>query len=215
MTLALYSYFRSSAAFRVRIALELKGADYRIIPVNLLAGEQREPAFRARNPQGFVPALELPDGSLLTQSAAIIEWLEATQPGRPLLPATEPERARIRAICGVVACDIHPLNNLRVLKYLTGDLGLSEDQKLAWYRHWVIVGFEALEPQLANDVATGRYCHGDQPGLADVALVPQVANARRFGVDLAPYPTIRRIDEACRQLAPFRSAAPENQPDAE
>jgi maleylacetoacetate isomerase len=151
----------------------------------------------------------------MTQSLAIIEYLDEMHPQPPLLPATAADRQRVRAIALAIACDIHPLNNLRVLKYLTGDLGLSEDQKLAWYRHWVIVGFEALEPQLANDVATGRYCHGDQPGLADVALVPQVANARRFGVDLAPYPTIRRIDEACRQLAPFRSAAPENQPDAE
>jgi maleylacetoacetate isomerase len=210
----LHGYFRSSATYRVRIALALKGLGWEQATVHLAKGHQFDPGFQAINPQSLIPVLE-DGGRVMTQSLAIIEYLDEMHPQPPLLPATAADRQRVRAIALAIACDIHPLNNLRVLKYLTGDLGLSEDQKLAWYRHWVIVGFEALEPQLANDVATGRYCHGDQPGLADVALVPQVANARRFGVDLAPYPTIRRIDEACRQLAPFRSAAPENQPDAE
>ncbi len=209
MTLALYSYFRSSAAFRVRIALELKGADYRIIPVNLLAGEQREPAFRARNPQGFVPALELPDGSLLTQSAAIIEWLEATQPGPPLLPATEPERARIRAICGVVACDIHPLNNLRVLQYLEHELAQDKDARNRWYHHWLAEGFMALEPLLPED----GFCSGEAAGMAEAFIVPQVVNAQRFRFAVDPYPRLSALFERCMALDPFVRAHPESQPD--
>ena len=210
----LHGYFRSSATYRVRIALALKGLGWEQATVHLVKGHQFDPAFRALNRQSLIPVLE-DGGRVMTQSLAIVEYLDETHPQPPLLPPTASERQRVRAIALSIACDIHPLNNLRVLKYLTGDLGLTEDQKLAWYRHWVVEGFDALEPQLASDPATGRYCHGDQPGLADVALVPQVANARRFGVDLAPYPTIRRIDEACRQLEPFRSAAPENQPAAE
>lgn len=210
----LHGYFRSSASYRVRIALAMKGLDWEQAVVHLGKGHQFEPAFQALNSQALIPVLE--DGDrVMTQSLAIIEYLDETHPRPPLLPPTAAGRQRVRAIALAIACDIHPLNNLRVLKYLVQDLGLSEDQKLAWYRHWVAVGFDALEPQLAGDPATGRYCHGDVPGLADIALVPQVANARRFAVDLGPYPTIRRIDEACRQLEPFRSAAPENQPDAE
>ena len=210
----LYGYFRSSASYRVRIALAMKGLVWEQVIVHLAKGHQLEPGFQALNSQGLIPVLE-DGGVVMTQSLAIIEYLDETYPQPPLLPSTAVERQRVRAISLAIACDIHPLNNLRVLKYLTQDLGLSEDQKLAWYRHWVAVGFDALEPQLANDPATGRYCHGDVPGLADVALVPQVANARRFGVDLGPYPTIHRIDAACRELEPFRLAAPENQSDAE
>ena len=211
----LHDYWRSSASWRVRITLAVKGISWQSHSHDLTRNEQRDPNYLTLNPQGLVPAWEEADGWTISQSIAILEYLEERFPTPALLPASPRARAEVRSLVQTIACDIHPLNNLRVLKYLTGELGLSEDQKLAWYRHWVVEGFDALEPQLASDPATGRYCHGDQPGLADVALVPQVANARRFGVDLAPYPTIWRIDEACRQLEPFRSAAPENQPDAE
>lgn len=209
MTLALYSYFRSSAAFRVRIALELKGIPYRIIPVNLLAGEQRGEVYRARNPQGFVPALELPDGSLLTQSGAIIEWLDATQPGARLLPRTEPERARIRAICGVVACDIHPLNNLRVLHYLENTLSLDKDARNRWYHHWLHEGFAALEALLPDD----GFCAAGGPGMAEAFIVPQVVNAQRFRFAMDPYPRTAGIFARCMALEPFVRAHPESQPD--
>ena len=213
MTLALYSYFRSSAAFRVRIALELKGISYTILPVNLLAGEQRSDAYRARNPQGFVPALELPDGSLLTQSTAIIEWLEATQPGRPLLPATEPERARIRAICGVVACDIHPLNNLRVGKALRETFGADQSAIDAWAARWVLPGFEALEALVARH--GNGWCFGDAPTLADCYLIPQIYSARRFNVPLEAFPRLLAIDTLASQHPAFIAAHPDVQPDAD
>ncbi len=209
MTLALYSYFRSSAAFRVRIALELKGVPYRIIPVNLLAGEQRGEAYRALNPQGFVPALELPDGSLLTQSGAIIEWLEATQAGPALLPAAEHDRARIRAICAVVACDIHPLNNLRVLNHLEHELGQDKDARTRWYHHWLAEGFAALEALLPPQ----GFCSGEAPGMAEAFIVPQVVNAQRFRFAMAPYPRIAALFEQCMLLEAFRRAHPESQPD--
>jgi maleylacetoacetate isomerase len=209
MTLSLYSYFRSSAAFRVRIALELKGVPYRIVPVNLLEGEQRGAAYRERNPQGFVPALALPDGSLLTQSAAIIEWLEATQPGSPLLPASERERARIRAMCGLVACDIHPLNNLRVLQYLEHELSLDKDARNRWYHHWLAEGFAALEPMLPD---TG-FCAGSAPGMAECFIVPQVVNAQRFRFGLEPYERLSALFDRCMALPPFVRAHPESQPD--
>jgi maleylacetoacetate isomerase len=155
------------------------------------------------------------DGARLTQSLAIIEWLEETQPQPALLPRTAAERARVRAIALAIACDIHPLNNLRVLQHLMGTVGVTEDAKDAWYRHWCEVGLEALEIQLAREAATGRFCHGDAPTLADVCLVPQLANARRVSVDLAPYPTLQRIDAACNLLPAFADAAPARQPDAE
>lgn len=209
MTLVLYSYFRSSAAFRVRIALELKGISYRIVPVNLLAGEQRAEAYRTRNPQGFVPALELPDGSLLTQSGAIIEWLDATQPGPALLPRTEPERAHIRAICGVVACDIHPLNNLRVLHYLEHELGQDKDARTRWYHHWLREGFDALEALLPAD----GFCAGAAPGMAETFVVPQVVNAQRFRFPMDPYPRTEALFARCMALPEFVRAHPESQPD--
>ncbi len=209
MTLALYSYFRSSAAFRVRIALELKGLEYRIIPVNLLAGEQRGAAYMERNPQGFVPALELPDGSLLTQSPAIIEWLDATQPGPRLLPVDELARARIRAICGIVACDIHPLNNLRVLQYLEHELTLDKDTRNSWYHHWLGEGFAALEPLLPEQ----GYCTGEAPGMAEAFIVPQVANAQRFRFAMERFPRTAALFERCMALEPFIRAHPESQPD--
>jgi len=210
----LYGYWRSSAAYRVRIALALKGLTYEHAGVHLAKGEQHRPEYAAVNPQQLVPVLR--DGErLLYQSVAIIEYLEETHPQPRLLPADAAERSRVRSLAQIVACEIHPLNNLRVLNYLTGQLGISEEQKLTWYRYWVTTGFAALEERLAREPWTGRFCHGDTPGLADVALVPQIANARRFKVDLTPFPLIRRIGDECVKLEAFQKAAPENQPDAD
>ncbi len=212
----LYDYFRSSAAYRVRIALNLKGVvpDERTF-VHLRMGNQRAQDYLALNPQGLVPALALDDGTVLTQSLAIGEFLEETHPQPPLLPADPEGRARVRSIALAIACEIHPLNNLRVLNYLIGTLGASREQKDGWYRYWIDVGFEALEKSLSRDPATGRFCHGDAPTLADVCLVPQLANARRFSIDLSPYPTLVRIESECNALPAFASAAPAKQPDAE
>ena len=211
----LYDYFRSSAAYRVRIALNLKGLAPERSFVHLRKGNQRAEEYLALNPQGLVPALALDDGGVLRQSLAIIEYLEETHPQPPLLPRDAVERARVRAIALAIACDIHPLNNLRVLEYLLHTLGVSPQQKDGWYKYWIDVGFEALETQLARERETGRFCHGDAPTLADVCLVPQLANARRMSVDLSPYPTLTRIEAECLALAPFAAAAPERQPDAE
>jgi maleylacetoacetate isomerase len=212
----LYDYFRSSAAYRVRIALTLKGVtpDERTY-VHLRMGNQRAQDYLALNPQGLVPALALDDGHVLTQSLAIIEYLDETHREPPLLPAEPAQRARVRAIALAIACEIHPLNNLRVLNYLIGTMGVAREQKDGWYRYWIDVGFEALEKSLARDAATGRFCHGEHPTLADVCLVPQMANARRFDIDLSPYPTLVRIEAACNALPAFANAAPARQPDAE
>lgn len=210
----LYGYFRSSAAYRVRIALNLKGLAYEQLAVNLADGEQRGVDNLARNPQGLVPVLETDDGTRLTQSLAICEYLDERYPEPPLLPADAAERARVRALAQAIACEIHPLNNLKVLKYLTGELGVSDEARLGWYRHWVSEGFDALETRLADSPATGAFCHGDTPTLADACLVPQVFNARRFDCDLSAYPTIRRIIERCATLDAFQRAAPAAQPDA-
>lgn len=210
----LYGYFRSSAAYRVRIALNLKGIDYDQSPVNLVKGEQREAANLGRNPQGMVPSLVTDTGVTLTQSLAICEYIDERYPEPPLLPADVTERARVRALAQVVACEIHPLNNLRVLKHLVGELGADDETKLAWYRHWIAEGFQALESLLTTEAGTGDFCHGDTPTLADICLVPQVYNAERFECDLSAYPTIQRIVANCRALPAFRQAAPEAQPDA-
>ncbi len=210
----LYGYFRSSAAYRVRIALNLKGLDYAQAAVNLVKGEQRGEANLARNPQGLVPVLETDEGTQLSQSLAICEYLDERHPEPPLLPADAEGRARVRSLAQLIACEIHPLNNLKVLKYLVGELKLDEAAKLAWYRHWIAEGFTALESRLADEPATGEFCHGDSPGLADLCLVPQVFNAERFECDLSAYPTIRRIAEHCRSLEAFAKAAPGEQPDA-
>jgi maleylacetoacetate isomerase len=211
----LFDYFRSSAAYRVRIALNLKGLAPQRSFVPLRKGAQRAEDYLALNPQGLVPALTPDEGDVITQSLAIIEWLEETHPRPPLLPAAANERARVRSLALSIACDIHPLNNLRVLNYLTGTLGVDEAQRDGWTKYWIDLGFEALERRLAAERATGRFCHGDAPTLADVCLVPQVANARRFAVDLAPYPTLLRIDAECANLPAFADAAPARQPDAE
>ena len=210
----LYSYFRSSASYLVRIALNLKKIPHETDFVHLLknGGEQRSAAYAAVNPQKLVPALATEEG-VFTQSLAIIEYLEETHPETPLLPATAAERARVRAIAQLMACDIHPLNNLRVLQYLQNHLQADEAAKNAWYAHWIIEGFDALE-QLLQSPQTGRFCHGDTPTLADCCLVPQVYNAQRFKVDLGAYPEISRINAECMRLPEFAAAAPENQPDA-
>jgi maleylpyruvate isomerase len=212
--LKLYGYFRSSAAYRVRIALALKGLPVETVFVHLMKGEQYSPEYTRINPQNLVPVLE-DEGARLYQSLAIMEYLEERHPHPPLLPVDAAGRARVRSLALLIACEIHPLNNPRVLNYLTGKLGVSEDQKLEWYRHWVTMGFTPLETRLAQEAGTGRFCQGDTPGFADCVLVPQVANARRFKVDLEAFPTIGRIDAACRELEAFKQAAPENQPDAQ
>lgn len=207
----LYDYWRSSAAYRVRIALNLKAVDFDRIPINLRQGGQRTLDYLARNPQGLVPVLEAEDDRL-TQSLAIIEWLEELHPKPPLLPKDPLARAQVRALALTIACDIHPLNNARVLQYLEHRAGLGERQVVAWYRHWIEEGFGALEKKLA--ASAGRFCHGDSVTLADVCLVPQVYNARRYQCDLTAYPTIRRIDAACLALPAFEAARPERQRDA-
>jgi maleylacetoacetate isomerase len=210
----LYGYFRSSAAFRVRIALNLKNLAYETAPVHLRRNDQGKPDYRNVNPQGLVPALE-DRGQILIQSMAILEYLDELYPEPPLLPKEPADRVRVRALAGIVACDIHPINNLRVLRYLTCELGHDESAIGKWYNHWIAAGFEALEPLLARDARTGDFCHGGSPGLADIALVPQVVNAERYRLDLAAYPTVVRIYENCMRLAPFSAAHPRNQPDYE
>jgi len=210
----LYGFFRSSAAFRVRIALNLKGLDYEPSAVHLRRGEQRAPEFLKLNPQALVPALI--DGErVLTQSLAIIEYLDEIHPARPLLPATPEGRARVRALAQIIACEIHPLGNLRVLQYLGRELKQDEPTVQRWFNHWIALGFLAFESLIAGHAATGKFCHGDEPGLADVCLVPQVFNARRYDLDLKPYPTLMRIFDACMTLPAFDRAQPSNQPDAE
>lgn len=216
MSIALHTYFRSTAAWRVRIALALKGLQYDAVPVHLLrdGGEQHAERYRRLNPQGLVPLLT--DGDeLVTQSLAIIEYLDETHREPPLLPHSPAGRARVRALAQIVACDIHPLNNLRVQQYLASQLGAGDAAKQDWMHHWMHAGFEALEAMLAGDPRTGACCHGDAPTIADLCLVPQLYNARRFGVDLDAYPTLVRIDAYCSELAAFKDTAPERQADAE
>jgi maleylacetoacetate isomerase len=210
--LTLFGYARSSAAFRVRIALNLKGLEHEHEYLNLREGGHFTPRFLDINPQGLVPALVDGD-AVLTQSLAIIEYLEETRSQPPLLPATPVERARVRALAQVVACDIHPLNNLRVLDYLTRGLGLDGDAKIRWYRHWIAKGLTALEALVDGHPATGRFCHGDDPTLADVCLVPQIFNAKRYDCALDGYPALTRIFDECMALPAFDRAQPARQPD--
>lgn len=216
----LYSFFRSSAAYRVRIALNLKGLPYEVIPIHLVknGGEQLSSEYRELNPMALVPAFvddEAENSAVLTQSLAIIEYLDEKYPTPPLLPASFGDRAYVRSIALSIACDIHPLNNLRVLRYLVRNLNVSEDDKNTWYRHWVEQGLASIETLLAKDPRVGKFCFGDVPTMADCCLVPQIANAQRFSCDLSQVPTIMRINDACIALDAFAKAAPANQPDAE
>ena len=212
----LYSYFRSSAAYRVRIALNLKNLPYDYAPVHLLrdGGEQLKPAYRRLNPDAILPTLVDGD-NILTQSLAIIEYLEETHPEPPLLPKSPVDRAYVRSVALQVACEIHPVNNLRVLKYLKHTIGADDATRDEWYRHWVEAGFTTLEEHLAGDSRTGKFCFGDTPTMADACLVPQVFNAQRFKTDMARFPTIQRIHDHASQLDAFARAAPGAQPDAE
>lgn len=209
----LYGYFRSSAAFRVRIALKLKGLAFDTELVNLSKGDHLLEEYLRINPQGRVPALV--DGEVtLLQSPAIMEYLEEIYPTPAFLPTSAQARARVRAIANIISCDIHPLNNLAVLNYLAGPLAASEKQKKSWYQHWVAEGFNAVETLLFDSPNTGNFCNGDNPGLADICLVPQVFNAQRFDCDLSSYPTIKRIFSKCMALEAFDSAQPSKQPEA-
>lgn len=216
----LYSYFRSSASYRVRIALNLKGIDCPQIPVHLVknGGEHLSDSFKSLNPESLVPALvDEHDGQqiALSQSLAIIEYLEEKYPAQPLLPKDIADRAYVRALALAVACDIHPINNLRVLKYLSANLGASDEQKNAWYRHWCELGLKTFERRLANDGKRGLFCFGDEPGLADCCLIPQIYNAQRFQCDLTGMPIMMEINQRCLELDAFKLAAPAAQADAE
>jgi maleylacetoacetate isomerase len=210
----LYGYCRSSAAFRVRIALELKGIAYENAFIHLRKDEQKAASYLLLNPTGLVPALE-DEGQILIQSMAICEYLDETHPEPPLLPGHPADRARVRALAQIVACDIHPINNLRVLRYLKNPLGLDEAALTGWYNHWILEGFEAFERIVSSDGQSEGFCHGDGPTLADLCLVPQVFNARRYDLDMAAFPTIRRIFDNCMKIEAFQKAAPEAQPDFE
>ncbi len=205
----LYTYYRSSSAYRVRIALNHKGIAYQHCAVNLLKHEQRGENYLARNPQGMVPALETDQGELITQSTAILEWLDAAYPETPLLPSDALQRAKVRTLVNIIACDIQPLNNLRVLNYLSDDLVISDERKNTWYQHWISMGFSALEAQL-DEVG---FCYGTSISMADVYLIPQVYNALRFNTDMANYPNIARTYATCSALEAFKAAHPDQQPD--
>ena len=214
-TPVLYNYFRSSTSVRVRIALALKGIDYEYKPIHLRKGEQRSEAFRAINPQGLLPALVWRDGSVLTQSLAILEFLEEMQPEPPLLPKDPIARARVRSLAQMVALDIHPINNLRILQYLRDHYGQDDEGVAAWFRHWASETFGAIEHRLASEADTGVFCHGGTATIADLCLVSQVLNGARFKVDMTPYPTITRIHDHCMSRPAFIAGSPMNQPDAE
>jgi maleylpyruvate isomerase len=211
----LHNYWRSSTSYRARIVLNLKGLDYEYVAYHLRLGEQRGARYLGLNRQGLVPSLELDDGHVLTQSLAIIDYLEEVHPQPPLLPADPLERARVRALAHAVALDLHPINNLRILTYLKDNCGQDDEGVGRWFRHWVDECFRPLEADLSSHPQTGVYCHGDRPTLADICLVPQVAGGARFNVDMTPYPTISRIYDACMQIDAFARAAPARQPDAE
>lgn len=209
-----YTYFRSSAAFRTRIALNLKGLAHEDVYVHLRRNEQLAAEYLALNPQGLVPAL-VHGGHSIAQSLAIVEYLDEQFPEPPFLPKDALGRARVRGIAYAIACDIHPVNNLRVRRYLLHELKHSEEEVLAWQVHWMTLGFEALEAMLSREAETGRFCHGDAPTLADICLIPQLANARGAEMDLQPYPTLKRIEKTAYELPAFMAALPKNQPDAE
>jgi maleylpyruvate isomerase len=212
----LYTFFRSSASYRVRIALNLKGLDYEQVPIHLRRGdgEQFAAAYKAINPQALVPALE-DGGHILTQSLAIMEYLNERYPNPPLLPSDPAERALVRSMALVVACEVHPIQNLRVLVHLKRTMNQSEDDLNGWARHWIQLGFSALEQMVVSQPNRGKFCLGDAPTMADICLVPQLSNARRFGCDLSQFPTLMQVETNCAALPAFAEAAPEKQPDAE
>lgn len=209
----LYTYFRSSAAYRVRIALNLKGIDYESVPVDLRPGAHRQQDYLALNPQGLIPALE-DGGAVIGQSLAVIEYLEETRPSPPLLPRSPRDRAQVRSIALAIACDMHPLNNLRVLNYLRSPLGLDEAAVDTWYRHWIAEGFRGLEEEARRASGDGRHMFGTEVTLADICLVPQMFNARRFKCNVEPFPTLRTICAHLETLPAFARSAPDAQPDA-
>ena len=211
--MTLYGYFRSSTSYRTRIAMNLKQLDYDYIAVNLAKDEQLEAVFQSINPQGLVPVLQVED-LWLYQSPAILEWLEEAYPEHPLLPKDAAGRMQVRALSAMIGCDIHPLNNRRVLQYLRNELSVDEDQVMAWCHRWMSEGFDALEKRLAQDKTRGKFCYGDSPTFADCYLIPQVSSAERFKVDLSAYPHIVAIDAHCRTLKAFADADPMVQPDA-
>ena len=213
----LFTYYRSSAAYRVRIALNIKGLNVEAVPVHLVkdGGQQKAPEYLDKNPQGLVPLLELDDESSITQSLAMIEYLDELHPEPSLIPGDALERAQVRALSLAIACDIHPLNNLRVLQYLTRELGSSDEQKNQWYQHWIQQGFTAVEKTLSQTSLNGEFCITEQPTMADCCLIPQAYNAQRFKVDMSPYPLISSINEHCLSLPAFAQAAPAKQADAE
>lgn len=215
MTLRLHNFFRSSTSTRLRAALNLKGLDFEYVAYALRKGENRTAAYLAMNPAGLVPALERDDGIVLTQSLAIIEWLDETHPTPPLLPAEPDGRARVRSLAYMIACEIHPLNNLRVLNRLGAQFGAGDDAIAQWFVYWVTETFDAIEATLADSPQTGRFCHGDVPTIADICLYAQVWNNRRFSIPLENWPTIAKIFGELDGIAAFRNAAPPNQPDAE
>ena len=210
----LYNFFRSGTSHRLRIALNLKGLDTQYIPVDLRTEQHLKDDFKAVNPQMLVPALATDDGKVLIQSPAIIEWLEETHPSPALLPTTAHERAHVRALAAIVGCDIHPINNRRILEYLRHQFGADEAAINAWCSTWISAGFDAYEALLAQDAQRGRFSFGDAPSIADVYLVPQIESARRFKVDLSRWPLIGAVDKACAELDAFQRAAPTRQPDA-
>lgn len=209
----LYGYFRSSTAYRTRIALNLKGLDYDYVAVNLAQDEQLNEAFKSINPQGLVPVLQVDDLSLY-QSPAILEWLEEVYPKNPLLPKDAIGRMHVRAISAMIGCDMHPINNRRILQYLRRELSVDENDVMAWCNRWISEGFAALEKRLAADKNRGKFCYGNHPTFADCYLIPQVSSARRFKVDMSAYPNIVDIDAHCRTLKAFADADPMMQPDA-
>ena len=212
----LYTFFRSSASYRVRIALNIKGLSYEQVPIHLRrsGGEQLGAAYKAINPQALVPALD-DNGKILTQSLAIIEYLDETHPTPPLLPSGPADKALVRSMAMVIACEVHPIQNLRVLNYVKATYNQTDAQVNQWAQHWIDLGLSALEPMIVARLKRGKFCFGDTPTLADICLIPQLGNARRYGCDLSKYPTILEIEKSCMALPAFADAAPEKQPDAE
>ena len=213
MRLTLHGYFRSGTTYRVRLALNWKGLSYDYVPVNLVDGAQSEPGFTEKNPQGLVPALEA-DDTVLTQSPAILEWIEETWPQRPLLPDDPVLRAKVRAFAAAIGCDIHPVQNLRILKAVGGEAGVQSPASKAWARRWIEAGYDALETLAAQASGSNGFLFSDGPSMAEIYLIPQMVNAKRFGVDLSAYPRLVAAEEACNALPEFQAALPENQPDS-